>query len=295
MVIHTKKIILIGSTGNGKSTLANVLLNKNDNFEEVFKESEGSVSETRNIQIEKAEIDLDKKGNEKLELVIIDTVGIGDTKLTTQGVLYKLAEAASHMGEGLNQIFFVSSGRFTEKEEEAYRLLSSVIFDNEVVNFTTIIRTHFARFNNEVVCQKDREAIQEENSRLSNIVNSSKFIYVDNPAMIGDPEVIESAKKIRLQSRQILLTHLGTCRDVYKPRNLDKLNDRIKNYMTEEERLEKEIEEAKSLIREQKETSAQEIKWLNDQTRELKERNEKAGKDNKRQIDELREQLNEKK
>src|SRR6185436_8897837 len=194
---NTKRIILIGSTGNGKSTLANVLLNKNGNFEEVFKESAGSISETRNIHIEKAEIDLDKEGKEKLEMIIIDTVGIGDTQLTTQGVLYRLAEAASHIGEGLNQIFFVSGGRFTEKEEEAYRLLSSVIFDSKVVNFTTIIRTNFPNFDDETACQKDREAMRKENSRLSNIVNSSKVIYVDNPPMIGRHKAIELAKEIR--------------------------------------------------------------------------------------------------
>src|SRR4051794_40917867 len=144
--MNIKNILLIGSTGSGKSTLANVLINKNNNFEEVFKESADSVSETRNVQVEKTEIDLSSDGNEKLEMIIIDTVGIGDTKLTTQGVLYRLAEATSHIGDGLNQIFFVSNGRFTEKEEEAYKLLSSVIFDSEVINYTTIVRTNFPEF-----------------------------------------------------------------------------------------------------------------------------------------------------
>lgn len=33
-----RNIILIGRTGSGNSTLGNILLNRNDNFEEVFKE-----------------------------------------------------------------------------------------------------------------------------------------------------------------------------------------------------------------------------------------------------------------
>ena len=267
-MVNTKRIILIGSTGNGKSTLANVLLNKSGNFEEVFKESAGSISETRNIHIEKAEIDLDKEGNEKLEMIIIDTVGIGDTQLTTQGVLYRLAEAASHIGEGLNQIFFVSGGRFTEKEEEAYRLLSSVIFDGKVVNFTTIVRTNFPNFDNEEDCQRDREAMRNENSKLSNIVNSAKVIYVDNPPMIGRPKAIELAKEIRAESRQILLTHLGTCQNVYKPNNLGNLNQRIGNYMSDKEKLEKEIKEKERLMREQSER-------MNRQINEVRENGER--------------------
>ncbi|CAJ0844937.1 9089_t:CDS:2 [Entrophospora sp. SA101] len=257
--IPTKSNPTKSSTGNGKSTLANVLLNKNKNFEEVFKESAGSISETRNIHIEKAEIDLDKDGNEKLEMIIIDTVGIGDTQLTTQGVLYRLAEAASHIGEGLNQIFFVSGGRFTEKEEEAYRLLSSVIFDSKVVNFTTIIRTNFPNFDDETACQKDREAMRKENSRLSNIVNSARIIYVDNPPMAGHPKAIELAKEIREESRQILLTHLGACQTVYKPNNLGNLNQRIGNYMSDKEKLEKEIAEKERLMREQTERMNKQI------------------------------------
>jgi hypothetical protein len=269
---NTKRIILIGSTGNGKSTLANVLLNKNDNFEEVFKESAGSISETRNVHIEKAEINLDKDGNEKLEMIIIDTVGIGDTQLTTQGVLYRLAEATNHIEEGLNQIFFVSGGRFTEKEEEAYRLLSSVIFDGDVVNFTTIVRTKFPNFDNSVACQKDREAMQRENTRLSNIVSSSKIIYVDNPPMIGRPRAVELAKEIRAESRQILLTHMGSCQTIYNPRNLVNLNDRIKDYMTEKERLEKEIAEKERLMKEQEQR-------MNKQINEAKENGDKKLRD----------------
>ena len=44
-----RNVLLIGRTGNGKSTLANVLINKNDNFEEVFKESGRGASKTRKI------------------------------------------------------------------------------------------------------------------------------------------------------------------------------------------------------------------------------------------------------
>jgi septin family protein len=54
----SKTIFLIGSTGKGKSTLANTLTNKVnkkglfEEFQEIFKESQASVSGTREIQKE---------------------------------------------------------------------------------------------------------------------------------------------------------------------------------------------------------------------------------------------------
>src|SRR4051794_29877739 len=63
---EVKNVLLIGRTGSGKSTLGNVLVNKNNNFEEVFKESAGSVSETKKIKTEKFTLDLRKDGTEKI-------------------------------------------------------------------------------------------------------------------------------------------------------------------------------------------------------------------------------------
>jgi len=69
-----RNVLLIGRTGNGKSTLGNVLINKNNRFEEVFKESSGGISKTRAKQSEVFEY-------EGTNYRIIDTIGIGDTKL----------------------------------------------------------------------------------------------------------------------------------------------------------------------------------------------------------------------
>jgi predicted GTPase len=56
--MSTKNILIVGKTGNGKSTLANSLINKNDCFEEIFKRSASSVSETFDIQSEYFSVNL---------------------------------------------------------------------------------------------------------------------------------------------------------------------------------------------------------------------------------------------
>jgi predicted GTPase len=104
-----RNIILIGRTGNDKSTLANVICGK----ENVFQEGKYNVSQTRDIQIEKFTDD-------GVNYRIIDTIGIGDTKKTKREVLNKIADATHKVRDGLHQILFVTKGKFAEQERETY-------------------------------------------------------------------------------------------------------------------------------------------------------------------------------
>jgi len=79
-----RNILMFGKTGNGKSTLANVLINEfkdKESFREMFKESEGSVSETRDCQVESFSVG-------QITYRVIDVIGIGDTKLSAVDVLF---------------------------------------------------------------------------------------------------------------------------------------------------------------------------------------------------------------
>src|SRR5438552_13199826 len=104
---ETKTILLIGRSGRGKSTLANVITGA----ENKFKESGGSTSETRDIQFEQFE---DEENN--INYLIIDTPGIGDTKLKDHQVLDIIAEAVYLVRNGLSHVFFVIDGRFDQYE-----------------------------------------------------------------------------------------------------------------------------------------------------------------------------------
>jgi predicted GTPase len=258
-------ILLIGRTGSGKSALANVISN-----DKKFNESGLSISETRDIQIENFEID-------GVSYQIIDTVGIGDTKLTTQQVLNKLADASYSIKEGLNQILFATDGRFKEEEIMAYDLLRSVIFDTNVANFTTIVRTKFPEFENPEKCEEDRKAMLEENQKLSEIIKTSKkVIHVDNLPETGS--YAEVSKKVRENSRTALLTYLRTCQDIYKPENLDGLNERINSYMTEKDQMNIQLTNLNRQLEEMKaknldsETLKAETQRVNNEVASLKEK-----------------------
>lgn len=155
-----KKILLIGRSGNGKSTLANVITGTNK-----FKESSRGMSETRNIQFEQFE----ENGTNYL---IIDTPGIGDTKMSDSQVLDIIAEAVYLVRDGLSQVFFVSKTRFDQSEMATYDLLRTIIFDQDITNHTTIIRTNFENFKKPKKCEEDIELMIKKNDRLAEIVKS---------------------------------------------------------------------------------------------------------------------------
>jgi hypothetical protein len=233
-------ILLLGRTGNGKSTVANVISNTNN-----FRESELGTSETRGIQEGRFKV-----RSEDIEYHIVDTIGIGDTRFDERQVLLKLAEATNAIRNGLNQIFFVTSGRFTEEEVKAYNLLRTVFFAEDIGRYTTIVRTKFPTFRRAERCAADKEAMIRENEDISDIIQScNKLIHVNNMTEDEDPEL-----RTRAECRNILRHHLRfNCQNIYRPRNLDEANERIRNHMTDRERTQKEMDDLNEKIRKSEE------------------------------------------
>src|SRR3954464_11052224 len=103
-----KTILLIGRTGNGKSAIANVLTESNS-----FAEGEFAVSKTKKMQV----VEFVEAG---VRYRVVDTIGIGDTKMTVDKVLRKLALMGYSVKDGLNQIFFVTDGKLAKETKSTY-------------------------------------------------------------------------------------------------------------------------------------------------------------------------------
>jgi hypothetical protein len=256
-----------------------VLVNKNNNFEGIFRESSGSTSETKKIQFEQFQ-------DEENNYLIIDTPGIGDTKMSDNEVLDIIAEAVYLVREGASQIFFVVSGRFDQSEMATYNLLRTIIFDENITEYTTIARTRFADFRSKKKCEEDVELMIQESqekkielekqiaeknqqlktfssdseevkksekeieqlskelkSTLSEIIEScqSKVVHVDN----------KPDKRIRNKSREKLLRHLRqNYQKDYQPKKLKELSKDIAEDMDKllqsRAELEKEMENIRS-------------------------------------------------
>jgi len=226
-----KTILLIGRTGNGKSTLANVITRTDK-----FTESGFAVSETKKVA------DYEFEYEEGMKYRIVDTVGVGDTSMTIDRVLRKLALMGYSVKDGVSRILFVTDGKLAEEAKSTYNFLREVVFNDDIAKYTTVVRTRFDNFRKEKECEEDRKRMIENSEGLRKLIGECKnIIYVDNPPVdAGDEEEKISRRKRREDSRKILLEHLkSVCNDgdTYRPINLVALGSEIGKYMVKKEGL----------------------------------------------------------
>jgi predicted GTPase len=208
--------LIVGRTGNGKSTVANVLSNTNN-----FSESSSSVSATKETQSEIFEW----KG---VNYRVVDTIGFSDTKLSRDIFIHKIAKSIDQMPEGINQILFVIGNRFTNEEIEALETLKNDILEESIKDYITIIKPRFDNFRKEEKCKEDIQQMLKNGGNLAELILScqERVIHVNNPSLdvdISDDEEQESTiilnKKARNKSREKLLDYLDSkCQNTYKVR-----------------------------------------------------------------------------
>ncbi|CAG8832467.1 39785_t:CDS:1, partial [Gigaspora margarita] len=208
-------ILLIGTTGSGKSALANVI-SKTDKCDE----SGSSVSKTINFQT------IDFEWN-NIKYRVVDTVGIGDTNLSKDEVFYKMGEAIHSMKKGIKQVFVVIRVRFTDEAVEPFDYAKK-IFKN-IDEHITIVRTDFEDFEDNDACEQDKNDLKNANSKIAGIINKHKIIYVNNPR--ESKRRMSDNKRDRESSRKIIMSHLESCQGNYKMENWDNVCVRINDLM----------------------------------------------------------------
>ena len=222
-----RTVVFIGRTGGGKSTCASVIAGSSDSDAPHFESSDSCASGTKDIDAKTVIVDWE---DQTYSLKIVDTIGIGDTDLGHDQVLQRLATVCHECREGINALYFVIGGRVTDEEADAWDITWKLLFDQEIINYTTFIRCKFPKFMDPKAVADDEAKLKRQKRAGARIVPTMrKIIHVDNPPLsygeIGD--------QAREQSRKILMTHLILSDKVYKPQRLDEVNERIHNHVAE--------------------------------------------------------------
>jgi len=165
---------------------------------------------------------------------IIDTPGLGDTKLTKIETLQEIAKVYDKVKDGLSQILFVNNGKFTPEEIETYNILKEILFDENITKYTTIVRTNFDSFDDERKCKEDIQSLLLENNKtITEMIEScsERITHINNPPIniSGNNARVVGAqisinKEVREMSREKLLKRLVECDKIYKPESIEILN-----------------------------------------------------------------------
>ncbi|XP_065198107.1 GTPase IMAP family member 4-like [Sycon ciliatum] len=263
-----RTIVVMGKTGNGKSAVANVLAGKYSGG--LFPESSSPASQTRGLPTHTVLVSYAGKDH---AIKIVDTIGYGDTSLSEKDVLHALAKVAQTCTGGINQILFVTRGRFTQEDKTTMDAMMNIIFQPDVANFSTIVRTATPakELDEAVVAAKTAEYRQEMIRLHPNLAQIGTFLMISNPDD-GD----ERSMQMRRRSRKTLLDHVILhYMQCYATRSYTSAVARVNKHLdaqtAQQEKQKRQEAERKRLQAELKAREAEQARLRREQQRQVRE------------------------
>eukprot|EP00117_Sycon_ciliatum_P041289 scpid66363/ scgid30229/ Putative protein PHLOEM PROTEIN 2-LIKE A3 len=267
-----RRIVLIGRTGSGKSTLCNVLAGG----EEIhFHEEDSAKSVTQTVKSQRFPI---KYGEKTLTFDLIDTIGFGDTGLSTEKVLEELANLAVVCKGGIHQVIFVTNGRFTDVERECLDLVQNVVFARSILPYMCVVRTRSDDFQNEETVARMKSVMQGMSNLLKEV---DHFFLVDNPSLTARDKRKQHTL-MRQASRKKILAHLAeNCTETFNPPKLVEIVQNIEGHVILYKRLKIEFK----ILEEKMDTLQRGLKESQHQLKEQSDRQHDEREDLKKKLD----------
>eukprot|EP00434_Breviolum_minutum_P044905 symbB.v1.2.040164.t1/scaffold7042.1/size13653/2 len=196
-------VMMFGMTGAGKSALGNLIAGEN-----VFDSSDHPASVTNLDSIKRYEAD---NGS----LVVLDTVGLGNTEIDQNKVVASIQDVASSAPNGVDCLLYVMrNARITDDAiASLMRVTKSLLRGDESLLNLYIVITYASKYANNRHEAGDWIQRHVENWRFKRIYslvgcNPDRLIFVDNPDLeSAEPRVEERRRRSRDSLYKLFCDH----------------------------------------------------------------------------------------
>ena len=208
--VRLMSVLLIGSTGSGKSTLGNCLLGSTKKYQEVFAIGRDGKPRTQNVKNGRCSIN--RGAGPPILLQVIDTPGLNESAVKDLRHMIEIVETVRSSEEITACVLCVKFGSQIDAQYTStvryYRELMPNLFETNVI----IVFTDYSE-NPYEVQKRERAGIEPEivtRNAIEEIVRNGRLSYSPVHFAIDSLPLMEEDEKVTAQTREAIINYIDS-------------------------------------------------------------------------------------